>query len=232
MANFFDTVNERVSIFDLFDEYGVKYYSREISGPKMSCPFHGADTDPSAKVYPETNSLYCWTCSSSWDAISFYAQANGMYKTDESGKPLPDPKGGMYFQLDYAKAAHQLGAKYGISSDVPDWYKAGKQLYRQIKAKQTGQQLEESSALKLVALFEKKFTLWYWKKYPNRPLLDIFWFILSTTPDIETEYLERELKKWFIWGVNLMDSRAKIAIERYEWIDSLERRARYGVEKV
>jgi len=37
----------------------------------VSCPFHagGTERDPSCRVYPDTDSIYCFTCAKSWDTI-------------------------------------------------------------------------------------------------------------------------------------------------------------------
>jgi len=53
------------SILKIAEDYGLK-----IRGNKARCPFH-ADTDPSLKFYPNTNSFYCFGCQEGGDIITF-----------------------------------------------------------------------------------------------------------------------------------------------------------------
>lgn len=41
---------------------------------QLSCPFHGKDNKPSARYYPDTDSMYCWTCQKSWDVFGYLGQ--------------------------------------------------------------------------------------------------------------------------------------------------------------
>jgi len=38
---------------------------------QFSCPFHGRDNKPSARLYKSTKTCYCWVCKKRWDVISF-----------------------------------------------------------------------------------------------------------------------------------------------------------------
>ena len=40
------------------------------------CPFHkgGAELAPSARVYPDTNSIHCFTCHRSWSPVTLLAE--------------------------------------------------------------------------------------------------------------------------------------------------------------
>jgi len=70
IAELREMVCDHAKLADLLEENG---HSLDTPGreEQISCPFHGADASPSARHYPETNSMYCFTCKKSWDPISF-----------------------------------------------------------------------------------------------------------------------------------------------------------------
>ena len=70
-------VCERAQLSELLEEFGYHLHTvgRE---EQLSCPFHGTDASPSARFYPETNSMHCFTCKKSWDPISFMMEKRGM----------------------------------------------------------------------------------------------------------------------------------------------------------
>jgi len=41
------------------------------------CPFH-EDRNPSMRYYPESNTVYCFSCHRSWDTIAFVMERDGM----------------------------------------------------------------------------------------------------------------------------------------------------------
>lgn len=113
MASFdekLDLVREHVSIYDLFDAapHRVRYETREIPC-QISCPFHGRDLHKSTRVYPDSNSFYCWFCDKSWDVVAFWAQVNEMWNDNGS--------------LSYGKAVNDLMMKFNLRSVRPDWTK-------------------------------------------------------------------------------------------------------------
>jgi len=62
-------IHDGVSLRDLIDYFNVPCQSTgEIT--QLHCPFHGNDRHASARIY-ETNTMYCWVCSKSWDVIGF-----------------------------------------------------------------------------------------------------------------------------------------------------------------
>jgi DNA primase len=62
-------IKEKISLRSLIDKYHIDCQSHgEIT--QVHCPFHGSDNHASARIY-ETNTMYCWVCSKSWDVISF-----------------------------------------------------------------------------------------------------------------------------------------------------------------
>jgi hypothetical protein len=65
-----DIINSNVDIYDLLIKYGydVSKYKRE---QQFSCDLHGdtSDDKPSARVYPDSNSWYCFACGKARDVI-------------------------------------------------------------------------------------------------------------------------------------------------------------------
>jgi hypothetical protein len=64
-----DNIRNKVSLRDLIDKYHIECQSQgDIT--QLHCPFHGNDAHASARLY-DTNTMYCWVCSRSWDVINF-----------------------------------------------------------------------------------------------------------------------------------------------------------------
>ena len=63
-----------VSIYEVLRHYGVDVPEQTVSIP---CPVH-RDRRPSARVYRDTNSIYCWTCQQSWTPVTFVAVKDGI----------------------------------------------------------------------------------------------------------------------------------------------------------
>ena len=64
-----ENVKDSVKLRSLIDYYNIECESdAEIT--QLHCPFHGYDAHASARIY-ETNSMYCWVCSKTWDVIEF-----------------------------------------------------------------------------------------------------------------------------------------------------------------
>ena len=59
-----DEILNVLTMKDILDKYGIKQ-KRDM----FSCPFHGADKNPSAKYYQ--NSYYCFNCGKTGDLIQF-----------------------------------------------------------------------------------------------------------------------------------------------------------------
>ena len=71
-----ELVCSKASLADLLEENGHSLRT-PTSEEQISCPFHGTDASPSARHYPETNSMHCFTCKKSWDPISFVMEYRG-----------------------------------------------------------------------------------------------------------------------------------------------------------
>ena len=54
-------------------EYRVQFAFDPRHAPEVQyrCPFHGKDNKPSARLYKQTKSCFCWYCAKKWDVISF-----------------------------------------------------------------------------------------------------------------------------------------------------------------
>jgi len=111
MEDIVSKIKEFVSLYDLLDlcDPPVSYDSREREC-QINCPFHGADLGPSARIYPDTNSMYCWACTKSWDVIDFWAEINGWTKSD--GK------------LDVGRSIKDLSDRFSLREKRSDWKKS------------------------------------------------------------------------------------------------------------
>lgn len=70
---------------DAFDVYeALRMIGAESPASRVAaqirCPFHagGKEMNASARVYPATQSVYCFTCGQSWDAVGLLKQAMGI----------------------------------------------------------------------------------------------------------------------------------------------------------
>jgi hypothetical protein len=105
-----ELVKERVVIHDLMDmaQPPVKYDSRIIES-QINCPFHGRDVHKSCRVYPKSNSMYCWFCDKSWDVVDFWAEVNGWWTSKD--------------KRNIKRAVDDLCYRYNLRSVKPDWRK-------------------------------------------------------------------------------------------------------------
>ena len=76
-------IHSRVTLFDVLRKNGVEL-EYEDRPSQFSCPFHGKDTKPSARSYPEDASspshAWCFVCQERWDAISIWKKFSGPEK--------------------------------------------------------------------------------------------------------------------------------------------------------
>jgi len=73
-----DRVREKVKLVDLMVSDKIPGIRPSDTEQQISCPFHGQDSSPSMRVYPHTNSCYCWTCKESWDPVSYTMRRRGL----------------------------------------------------------------------------------------------------------------------------------------------------------
>ena len=89
-----DRIKQHIPIERLLSQYG--YDVSELgSEQQFRCDLHGdgSDNAPSARVYPDTNSWYCFACGRARDVISTVMEKEG---------------------VEYSKACRLLEEKYGL----------------------------------------------------------------------------------------------------------------------
>lgn len=64
--------NELVSVYEFIEEVPSRGRPEQIH-----CPVH-EDRRKSARVYPESNSVFCWTCGRPYDPVSILVETEGM----------------------------------------------------------------------------------------------------------------------------------------------------------
>ena len=83
--------------------------ARAGASAKMRCPFHD-DANPSAKVYPETDTIHCFTCNKTWTVETAWMTKFGVYWTKAAAETAKLFPGG--FVTDFAKADTSLLRRY------------------------------------------------------------------------------------------------------------------------
>ena len=64
-----DKIKSKVSMKQIVEYFNISTMSQGAVS-QIRCPFHGNDLHASARIY-ESNTMYCWVCTKSWDVISF-----------------------------------------------------------------------------------------------------------------------------------------------------------------
>lgn len=102
MQNRVTEIHRHLSAFDVLRRHGVELRSSSDREEQFSCPFHGSDNKPSARIYPEStrgpSHAWCFVCQERWDAISLWRKFNG-------GAELP-----------FARALSQIEQACGIQT--------------------------------------------------------------------------------------------------------------------
>ena len=80
-----------MNIVEALQQAGVNV-SASDNPQQVSCPFHGKDEHPSMRVYPATNTAYCFVCKRAYNPVAVYALYNG---------------------IEYRQALARLGITYG-----------------------------------------------------------------------------------------------------------------------
>lgn len=73
-----ERIREEIDISQVLMDYG--YHVHMGAEHQFSCDLHGDgyDSKPSARVYPESASWYCWACDKSRDAIQTVREKEGL----------------------------------------------------------------------------------------------------------------------------------------------------------
>jgi hypothetical protein len=65
-----DSIKEQVTLYQILIHYKIDFIGGGFK-EQISCPFHGDDLKKSARLFPDTDTLFCWTCNKVWDVIEF-----------------------------------------------------------------------------------------------------------------------------------------------------------------
>ena len=80
-----EAIRQSVSAYDVLSRNGVSLRKSGQQQEQISCPFHGSDTNPSARYYPENtkgySGVWCFVCrEKGWDAIGLWKKFSGETK--------------------------------------------------------------------------------------------------------------------------------------------------------
>jgi len=75
-----DRIHEEIDIARVLEDYGYAVYSGMDREQQFPCNLHGDghDLKPSARVYPESQSWYCFACDRARDAIATVQAVEGL----------------------------------------------------------------------------------------------------------------------------------------------------------
>lgn len=118
--------NEMVSIYDLIEDVSSQSEPRQIH-----CPVHN-DTRKSARVFPDSNSVYCWTCARAYDPVALVSEQESIGLT--AACRFIEDNAGVRWQRIEERVANdfwKLLAKAGADpDDVRFWRRREVVLYR------------------------------------------------------------------------------------------------------
>lgn len=74
-----DRIREEIPIAQVLSDYGYPVHATYGGEEQFSCDLHGDGTDskPSARVYPDSQSFYCFACDRTRDAIQLVREKEG-----------------------------------------------------------------------------------------------------------------------------------------------------------
>jgi hypothetical protein len=74
-------IHDKVTVYDILRRNGVSLKHSTDRIEQISCPFHGKDENPSARIYPgdakSPAHIWCFVCRERWDAISLWKKFGG-----------------------------------------------------------------------------------------------------------------------------------------------------------
>ena len=85
-----DEIKNRINVKDLVSELGIKIYKNDFI-----YSIYKTERTPSLKIYPETNSFYCFATGQGGDVIKFYAD----YKRIDLKEAIKELSGGNNFTI-------------------------------------------------------------------------------------------------------------------------------------
>jgi len=75
-----EEIHRRVTVYDVLQRNGVTLRTQD-GEEQISCPFHGQDKNPSARVYPSGDNshshVWCFACNEQWDCIALWKKFSG-----------------------------------------------------------------------------------------------------------------------------------------------------------
>jgi DNA primase len=99
MSELSDAVKDEVRMSTVLRAYRVDF-TDSGEPEQLHCPFHGADLNRSARLYPENDEVYCFVCDKTWDVIEFVKDME---------------------ELPFPAAVDLLARTYGVHVTVPDY---------------------------------------------------------------------------------------------------------------
>jgi hypothetical protein len=154
-----DRIKEKVPLLGVLAYYGYGVGSSSDTEYQFRCDLHGdgSDNAPSARVYPSTNTWYCFACGKIRDSISTVMEKEG---------------------LDFSSACKALELKFGL----PVWTWQEKDPFEETDGGVSNEQsdldlLKKRIGLKLSDLIKarvlsKEQSLKYWEAYSMLETLD------------------------------------------------------------
>jgi hypothetical protein len=76
-----EAIRRKVTAHDVLRRNGITLRHSTDREEQFPCPFHGVDTHPSARIYPETvkgaSHVWCFVCQKHWDCIGLWKKFTG-----------------------------------------------------------------------------------------------------------------------------------------------------------
>lgn len=112
-----EQVRRNVSAYDVLRRHGVDIKS-DVQEEQFSCPFHGADNRPSARIYPDNatspSHVWCYVCQEKrWDAIGLWRKFNGGEEVS-FGRALSE------IERAYNLPSIEMPKEIGLNGPTPD----------------------------------------------------------------------------------------------------------------
>jgi len=75
-----ELVLQKLDLTKVMMGYGVEFIYNPLAAQEVQfkCPFHGKDNKPSARLYRETGTCWCWVCHKKWDVVDFIKDKEGL----------------------------------------------------------------------------------------------------------------------------------------------------------
>lgn len=70
---------KKINIFEVLDRLHISYGVKHTH--QIRCPFHD-DLKPSARIYEDSNTIYCWVCNKTWDNLELVRDVLGLSYKD------------------------------------------------------------------------------------------------------------------------------------------------------